>query len=207
MTNIYSRRYKFLLDKIFVAVFIISLSPLLLLILLFQFLVYGRQVFYYQERTGYGGKTFTIVKFRTMKDLFDDQGFQLPDIYRLTKIGKILRFYSLDEIPNMLNVLRGEMSMVGPRPLPVRFYSILQEEQKKRCSVLPGITGLAQVSGRNNLSLSEKIFIDLKYISQITLLKDLKICVQTFQQMFINSPNRELGNQSIDKFTPKLDDN
>ena len=142
-----------------------------------------------------------------MKDLFDDQGFQLPDMYRLTKIGKILRFYSLDEIPNMLNVLRGEMSMVGPRPLPVRFYYILQEEQRKRYSVLPGITGLAQVSGRNNLSLSEKVSIDLKYISQVTLLKDLKICVQTFQQMFTNSPNRELGNQSIDNFTPKLDDN
>lgn len=196
-----------MLDKIFVIVFIISLTPLLLLILLFQVLVYGRQAFYYQERTGYGGKTFTIVKFRTMKDLFDEQGFQLPDVYRLTKIGKILRFFSLDEIPNMLNVLRGEMSIVGPRPLLVQFYYILQEEQRKRYSVLPGITGLAQVSGRNNLSLSEKVSLDLKYISQVTLLNDLKICAQTFQKMFTNSPNSELGNQSIDNFTPKLDDN
>jgi lipopolysaccharide/colanic/teichoic acid biosynthesis glycosyltransferase len=142
-----------------------------------------------------------------MKDLFDEQGFQLPDVYRLTKIGKILRFFSLDEIPNMLNVLRGEMSIVGPRPLLVQFYYVLQEEQRKRYSVLPGITGLAQVSGRNNLSLSEKVSLDLKYISQVTLLNDLKICAQTFQQMFTNSPNSELGNQSIDNFTPKLDDN
>jgi undecaprenyl phosphate N,N'-diacetylbacillosamine 1-phosphate transferase len=140
--------------------------------------------------------------------MFDKQsnsGQQLPDNDRLTTSGKILRFLSLDELPNLINVLKSDMSFVGPRPFPTSYFDFMNNEQKKRYSVRPGITGLAQIMGRNNLSWKMKIYYDLKYIENINLFSDLIISLKTFRYLFSNKKNEALGNQSIDNFIPDFD--
>jgi lipopolysaccharide/colanic/teichoic acid biosynthesis glycosyltransferase len=187
------------------AILLILLAPLMCIIVLLQYLVYGSKIFFYQERSGLNGKPFNLIKFRTMFDKQSNSGQQLPDNDRLTTSGKILRFLSLDELPNLINVLKSDMSFVGPRPFPTSYFDFMNSEQKKRYSVRPGMTGLAQIMGRNNLSWKMKIYYDLKYIENINLFSDLIISLKTFRYLFSNKKNEALGNQSIDNFIPDFD--
>lgn len=140
-----------------------------------------------------------------MIDKSDISGKQLPDMQRLTFSGKILRFLSADELPNIINVLKGDLSFIGPRPFPASYFNLMSNEQKKRYSVRPGITGLAQIKGRNRLSWKEKISYDLKYIENINFFKDISILFVTFRYLFTDKTNLDLGDQSIDDFSPNFD--
>lgn len=187
------------------AILLILLTPFIMIIILLQFSVYGSKILFYQERSGLNGRVFSLIKFRTMIDKSDISGRQLPDKQRLTSSGKILRFLSLDELPNIINVVKGDLSFVGPRPFPTSYFNLMNAEQKKRYSVRPGITGLAQIMGRNNLSWKSKITYDLKYIENITFFEDLIILFRTFRHLFTSKRNEDLGDQSIDDFIPNFD--
>ena len=186
-------------------ILLILLTPFIMIIILLQFSVYGSKILFYQERSGLNGRVFSLIKFRTMIDKSDISGRQLPDKQRLTSSGKILRFLSLDELPNIINVVKGELSFVGPRPFPTSYFNLMNAEQKKRYSVRPGITGLAQIMGRNNLSWKSKITYDLKYIENINFFEDLIILFKTFRHLFASKRNEDLGDQSIDDFIPNFD--
>ena len=186
-------------------ILLILLTPLIIIIILLQFSVYGSKILFYQERSGLNGRVFSLIKFRTMIDKSDISGKQLPDKQRLTSSGKILRFLSLDELPNIINVVKGDLSFVGPRPFPTSYFNLMNAEQKKRYSVRPGITGLAQIMGRNNLSWKSKITYDLKYIENINFFEDLIILFRTFRHLFTSKRNEDLGDQSIDDFIPNFD--
>lgn len=200
--NLYQKYVKNLLDKVVSFYFLFFMSPIIILVSVLQLFIYGKNIFFLQERSGLEGKPFQIIKFRTMKDKYDKDGLLLPDNLRLTKFGKVLRFLSFDEVPNLVNVLKGDMSFVGPRPLPKTYFPLLSTEQQRRYSVRPGITGLAQVNGRNKLLWNEKIFFDLQYTRDVSLLLDLRICLKSFKFLFTLTNNKELGDQSFDNFTP-----
>jgi len=140
----------------------------------------GRPLLFRQDRVGLGGRIFQLKKFRTMRDAVGRDGHPLPDGERLTRIGRLLRASSLDELPQLINVLRGEMSLVGPRPLLVEYLSRYSPEQARRHEVVPGITGLAQVAGRNGLTWPEKFALDVFYVDHRSLALDLKILARTF---------------------------
>ena len=158
---------------------IIVLSPLMLITAIFVRIKLGSPVLFTQERPGKDGKIFKIYKFRTMTDARNENGNLLPDEVRLTSFGKKLRSTSLDELPELFNMLKGDMSIVGPRPLLVRYLDRYNEHQARRHEVRPGFTGLAQVHGRNAISWDEKFDWDVKYVDHITFLEDWKIIFQT----------------------------
>lgn len=157
----------------------IVLSPVMLVTAILVRLKLGSPILFKQERPGKDGKIFQLYKFRTMTDARDENGNLLPDNERLTKFGKTLRSTSLDELPELLNMLKGDMSVVGPRPLLVRYMERYNEHQARRHEVRPGFTGLAQVHGRNAISWEEKFDWDVKYVDHITFLGDWKIIFQT----------------------------
>ena len=154
-------------------------APVLLLLCLAVRINMGSPIFFRQERPGLNGEIFEIIKFRTMRDAYDQDGKPLPDAERLTKLGRLLRATSLDELPELLNVLKGEMSLVGPRPLLVRYLPIYTPEQARRHDVRPGITGLAQVRGRNALDWDSKFAYDIEYVDNQSLWFDLRILFET----------------------------
>lgn len=158
---------------------VIVLSPVMLITALLVRIKLGSPVLFTQERPGKNGKIFKLYKFRTMTDARDEKGNLLPDEIRLTKFGKTLRSTSLDELPELLNMLKGDMSIVGPRPLLVRYLPRYNAHQARRHEVRPGFTGLAQVHGRNAISWEEKFDWDVKYVDHITFLGDWKIIFQT----------------------------
>jgi lipopolysaccharide/colanic/teichoic acid biosynthesis glycosyltransferase len=158
---------------------IIILLPLVLIILILVLFNLGRPVLFCQNRPGKNGKLFRIYKFRTMSDQKDSFGNYLPDTERLTKLGRFLRKSSLDEIPQLFNVLKGDLSFVGPRPLLVEYLMLYNEEQKKRHEVKPGITGWAQVNGRNAITWEEKFKLDVYYVENLSLPLDMKILFKT----------------------------
>ena len=158
---------------------LVILSPIMLIIAILVRFKLGTPVLFKQERPGLNENIFTMYKFRTMTDKKDENGELLPDEERLTKFGKILRSTSLDELPELWNIVKGDMSIVGPRPLAVIYLDYYTEQEHKRHSVRPGLTGLAQVSGRNSLSWEEKFSYDLEYISGISFKTDAKIILQT----------------------------
>lgn len=180
----YKKYIKRLLDFILSLLAIIILSPVLLIIALLVRIKLGTPVIFKQKRPGLNEKIFTLYKFRTMTDKKDEEGNLLPDSERLTKFGKILRSTSLDELPELINILKGDMSIVGPRPQLVRDMIFMTEEQRKRHSVRQGLTGLAQVNGRNNTTWEEKINYDLEYIDNITFINDMKIILKTIRKVF-----------------------
>ena len=139
----------------------------------------GYTVIFKQERPGLNGKIFTLYKFRTMTDARDENGELLPDAVRLTKFGRLLRSTSLDELPELINILKGDMSIIGPRPLLVKYLPLYNDYQKHRHDVRPGLTGYAQVHGRNALSWQQKFDMDIKYVEHITFIGDLKILAET----------------------------
>lgn len=172
-------RSKRLFDLVVSLLLLILLSPILLLIALLIWITQGSPVLFRQQRPGYLGKPFICYKFRTMSDRRDQNGHLLPDEQRLTRLGKFLRSTSLDELPELFNVLRGEMSLVGPRPLLMQYLERYTPEQARRHAVLPGITGWAQVNGRNALSWEEKFRLDVWYVDHWSFWLDLKILALT----------------------------
>jgi lipopolysaccharide/colanic/teichoic acid biosynthesis glycosyltransferase len=179
--------------------------PLILIITFFQIFLYGKNIFYIDKRSGLNSKDFYLIKFRTMKDSFDIKGRRLSDNLRLTFTGKILRYLSLDELPNLLNVLVGHMSIIGPRPLPIRYLDSMSNKQRNRYLVRPGMTGLAQIKGRNKITWSEIMAYDLEYVAQVSLLLDLRILIETPKNLFSKKTNQDLGDQSIDSYKPNFD--
>lgn len=162
-------------DLLLASLALILLSPVMLLVSIFVAVKLGFPILFRQSRPGYRGQIFTIYKFRTMKNAADSQGNALPDDQRLGKFGKFLRASSLDELPELLNVLKGEMSIVGPRPLLIQYLPLYDAEQARRHDVLPGITGWAQVNGRNAISWQEKFSLDVWYVDHWSFWLDLKI--------------------------------
>jgi sugar transferase EpsL len=158
---------------------LLVLTPVLLLAALLVMATMGRPVLFIQQRPGLGGRPFQLIKFRSMSDQCDDNGQLLSDDRRLKKVGHWLRSTSLDELPELINVLRGEMSLVGPRPLLMEYLPLYSAEQSRRHDVRPGITGLAQVSGRNALGWQEKLALDVRYVDQWSMGLDLKILAAT----------------------------
>ncbi|MGP4947494.1 MULTISPECIES: sugar transferase [Bacillus] len=182
--NIYRGLIKRPMDFILSLIAIIALSPVFLIVSLLVKTKLGSPVLFKQKRPGLDENVFMMYKFRTMTDERDENGELLPDNIRLTKFGKFLRSTSLDELPELFNILKGDMSIVGPRPQLVRDMVFMTTEQRKRHSVLPGLTGWAQVNGRNCVTWEEKLSLDLQYINNISFLKDLEIIFITAMKVF-----------------------
>ncbi len=179
----YQTTLKPLLDFFAALAALILLSPLLVIVGVMLFLSNRGTPFFLQERPGKNSKIFKIIKFKTMTDQRDRNGILLPDYRRLTFIGKIVRKTSLDELPQLINVLKGDMSLVGPRPLLPEYLGLYSEEQQKRHDVKPGITGWAQVNGRNALSWEEKFAYDVEYVEKISPALDARIVVNTVEKV------------------------
>ncbi|SCJ34071.1 Putative colanic biosynthesis UDP-glucose lipid carrier transferase [uncultured Clostridium sp.] len=165
-------------------VLLFFLSPLLLIIYILVKLSIKGEAFFLQDRVGKNNRIFKIIKFKTMRDIRDKTGTYLPDYKRITKLGEFLRELSLDELPELINVLKGDMSLVGPRPLLIQYLELYDDDQIRRHEVLPGITGLAQVNGRNNLKWSEKFNYDVWYVDNWSFWLDIKILFKTVYKVF-----------------------
>lgn len=191
--TIYEVLFKRPLDFILSLIAIIILSPVMLIIAILVKTKLGSPILFAQERPGKNEKIFKMYKFRSMTNEKDESGNLLPDEKRLTKFGKFLRSTSLDELPGLFSILIGKMSIVGPRPLLVEYLPLYNETQKKRHLVRPGLTGLAQVNGRNAISWEERFELDVKYVNKITFWQDFKIIIKTFFKVLkrsdINSDN------------------
>lgn len=175
----YQRYIKRVLDFLLALVAIIVLSPIMLIVAILVRTKLGSPVLFKQQRPGKNEKIFNMYKFRTMTDQKDENGNLLPDEVRLTEFGKKLRSTSLDELPELFNIIKGDMSIVGPRPLLVRYLPLYNERQRHRHDVRPGFTGLAQVNGRNSISWEEKFEWDVRYVENITFFGDIKIILKT----------------------------
>ncbi|PWH12191.1 MAG: sugar transferase [Anaerolineae bacterium] len=191
---------KRLFDLFLATLGLVLLSPVLLLIALLVRLYHGSPVLFRQRRPGLKGKPFYIYKFRTMTDARDENGNLLPDSQRLTRLGRFLRASSLDELPELLNVLRGEMSIVGPRPLLMQYLDRYTPEQARRHDVLPGITGWAQVNGRNAISWEEKFRLDVWYVDHWSLWLDLKIILLTLWKVLKREGISQPGHATAEEF-------
>ena len=177
--GLYCKLIKRFMDFFIAALSIIIFSPLLIILAILVRVKLGGPVIFKQERPGLNGKVFKLYKFRTMTDAKDENGNLLDDEYRLTSFGKKLRSTSLDELPELYNILKGDMSIVGPRPLLVKYLPLYNDEQKRRHDVRPGLTGLAQVSGRNAITWTEKFNKDIEYVDNVSLGLDVSIFFKT----------------------------
>lgn len=182
--GIYRKYLKRPFDFILSLIALIILSPILLTIAILVRIKLGSPVIFKQKRPGLNEKIFTLYKFRTMTNKKDKSGELLPDSERLTRFGKILRSTSLDELPELFNILKGDMSIVGPRPLLVQYLPLYNEHQKRRHNVRPGLTGLAQVSGRNAISWEDKFDLDIEYTKRTSFLLDILLILLTIKKVF-----------------------
>lgn len=181
----YKNYIKRIIDLLLAAIGFLIISPVFLLLwLLLAVANKGAGAFFTQPRPGKNERIFRVIKFKTMTDERDSEGNLLPDAERLTKIGKFVRSTSLDEIPQLLNVIKGDMSLIGPRPLLVQYLPLYDEKQKRRHEVRPGITGWAQVNGRNAISWEEKFELDVWYVEHVSFLLDIKILLKTVYNVF-----------------------
>lgn len=179
----YKNYIKRLID-FFAALFgLILLSPIFIIVMVGLFFANDGKPFFFQKRPGLHNRVFEIIKFKTMNDRRDSSGKLLPDAERLTKVGSFVRKTSLDEIPQLINVLKGDMSLIGPRPLLVKYLPYYTEREKLRHTVRPGITGLAQVNGRNNISWDDKLEMDAKYVEELSFTNDIKILLKTIENV------------------------
>lgn len=180
----YKHFFKRVFDFIISLIALICISPLLLIIIVWlHFANKGAGVFFTQERPGKNAKLFKVIKFKTMTDERDAEGNLLPDAQRITKVGKFVRSTSIDELPQLINVLKGDMALIGPRPLLVRYLPLYSPEQARRHEVRPGITGWAQVHGRNAISWTEKFKLDVWYVDHCTLWTDIKVIFITIKKV------------------------
>ncbi|WP_163193868.1 sugar transferase [Clostridium thermarum] len=179
---------------------IIILLPVLIIVGTMVFFNLGKPILFVQERVGKGNKIFKMYKFRTMLEKRDKKGDLLSDEERLTSFGRVLRSTSLDELPELINVLKGDMSLVGPRPLLVEYLPIYNERQRKRHEVLPGITGWAQINGRNSISWANKLELDVWYVEHWSLWLDIKILFKTIYKVFKRAGISQVNNVTVEKF-------
>ena len=184
MNGLYNKYIKRILDILISLTFIVLFSWLYLILTILVRIKLGSPVLFCQERPGYNEKIFKLYKFRTMTDKRDEKGNLLPDSERLTKFGSMLRSTSLDELPEMFNILKGDMSLIGPRPLLVEYLPYYTEEERLRHSVRPGLTGLAQVSGRNYLAWDKRLAKDVEYVNHISFIMDIRIIIKTIMVVF-----------------------
>lgn len=191
------------MDLVFSVCFIIILGPILILIIFFLISFNKGQCFFIQERPGKNERVFKLYKFKTMLDLYDSHGLPLQDKDRITPIGSIMRKTSLDELPQLFNVLLGDMSLIGPRPLLTEYLSLYSIEEKKRHNVKPGITGWAQVNGRNSLTWKEKFKLDLYYVNNYNFWLDTKILGLTLLKVIKRKDINVSKNQTMQKFNGK----
>lgn len=192
---------KRLFDLILAMLGLIILSPVLLTIAILVRVKLGQPVLFRQQRPGYRGVPFFVYKFRTMNEARGSQGNLLPDAERLTKLGRILRAASLDELPEMVNILKGEMSWVGPRPLLMKYLELYTSEQARRHEVLPGITGWAQINGRNTLTWEEKFNLDVWYVDHWSFWLDIKIIWLTLWKVVKREGINQPGQATAEEFT------
>lgn len=185
---------------------LLILSPVILIMALLVRIKLGTPVLFKQARPGLNAKTFSILKFRSMKDAVDNKGNILPDSERLTPFGKKLRATSLDELPGLFNVLKGDMSLVGPRPLLVQYLPLYNAEQARRHNVRPGITGWAQVNGRNAISWDQKFKLDIWYVDNRSFLLDLKILLLTVKKVLVREGISADGHVTIEPFKGSKND-
>lgn len=196
----YKRHIKRIGDIIVALGLLIILSPILLFVIFFLWISQGK-VFFFQNRPGKNEKQFKIVKFKTMNDSKDAEGNLLSDAERLTRVGKFVRKISLDEVPQLINVIRGDMSLIGPRPLLVSYLPLYSEQQKRRHLVKPGITGWAQVNGRNAISWPKKFEYDVYYVDNLSFVLDLKILWLTFLKVIKREGISSGTNVTMEFFT------
>jgi lipopolysaccharide/colanic/teichoic acid biosynthesis glycosyltransferase len=183
---------------------LVVLLPVLVVVSILIRAKLGGPVFFTQLRPGLNGKPFKMIKFRTMRDAVDQNGVVLPDADRMTAFGRTLRSTSLDELPELLNVLKGDMSLVGPRPLLIQYLPLYSSEQNRRHQVRPGITGWAQVNGRNALSWDEKFKLDTWYVDNQSLLLDLKILFLTVKKVLVREGISQENNATMEAFTGSI---
>lgn len=178
----------------------VVLSPVMGVTALLVRMKLGSPVLFTQDRPGKDGKVFKLYKFRTMTDARDEKGVLLPDEIRLTSFGKKLRATSIDELPELFNILRGDMAVVGPRPLLVKYMSLYSSQQLRRHEVRPGLTGLAQVNGRNGISWTERFTYDIDYVDRITFIRDLSILIATIKTVFTHEGINSSTSSTMEDF-------
>jgi sugar transferase EpsL len=192
---------KRVLDVLVASIALVILCPIMILVGLLLSAKLGSPILFRQTRPGLHGKPFEMLKFRTMLDVVDDNGDLMPDELRLTSFGKLLRSNSLDELPELWNVFRGDMSLVGPRPLLMEYLPLYSAEQNRRHELRPGITGWAQVNGRNDISWKEKFRLDIWYVDNRSFWLDVEILLLTVKKVILNEGISPKGNEFMPKFT------
>lgn len=198
----YKRFFKRFLDFWIALIALICLSPLLLVVTVWlHFANKGAGAFFLQERPGKDAKIFKIIKFKTMTDERDSEGNLLPDAQRLTKVGRIVRSTSIDELPQLINVLKGDMALIGPRPLLVKYLPLYSKEQARRHEVRPGITGWAQCHGRNSISWTEKFKLDVWYVDNCSFKTDINIIIETIKKVIVRDGITQEGDATMEAFT------
>ncbi len=191
---------KRIFDILIASILLILMSPIIFLVALLVRCHLGSPIFFRQSRPGLDGTIFQIIKFRTMQDITDQSGEEIADSYRITRLGKFLRASSLDELPELWNVIKGEMSMVGPRPLLTEYLPLYNEQQKRRHELKPGITGLTQIRGRNALEWKDKFDLDVWYVDNQSLWLDIKILLLTVKKVLTQEGITSKGSVSAEKF-------
>ena len=199
--NMYKNFFKRIIDFTIVLIALLIIWPFLLIITIWlHFANKGAGAFFLQERPGKDGKIFKVIKFKTMTDERDADGNLLPDADRLTKVGKFVRSTSIDELPQLINVLKGDMALIGPRPLLVRYLPLYSKEQARRHEVRPGISGWAQCHGRNAISWSEKFKLDVWYVDHCSLMTDIKVILITIKKVFVREGISQEGQATMEFF-------
>ena len=193
----YRNFLKRIFDLVFSCFAFLLLFPVFLILVFILMFINNGKPFYFQKRPGKNEKIFKIIKFKSMTDKKDAKGNLLPDKDRVTKFGDFIRKYSLDEIPQLLNIIKGDMSLIGPRPLRVQYLPFYTDNEKIRHTIKPGVTGLAQVSGRNALNWDQKLLLDIEYVEKMNIMLDLKIFFKTIEKV-LTASNTELGEDIID---------
>lgn len=196
----YKRFIKRPMDFLLSLIAITGLSPILLIVAILVRVNLGSPILFKQKRPGLNERIFVMYKFRTMTDEKDENGELLPDSMRLTRFGKLLRSTSLDELPELINIIKGDMSIIGPRPLLVQYLPLYNRHQKRRHEVRPGLSGLAQISGRNGISWEEKFDLDVEYVNNISFSIDFKILFLTFRKIFIREGINHSSGVTMDDF-------
>ena len=200
----YKNFFKRFLDFWIALIALICLSPILLVVTIWlHFANKGAGAFFYQDRPGKDEKIFKVIKYKTMTDERDSDGNLLPDAQRLTKVGKFVRSTSIDELPQLFNVLKGDMALIGPRPLLVQYLPLYSKEQARRHEVRPGISGWAQCHGRNAISWTEKFKLDVWYVDHVSLMTDLKVIWITIMKVIKRADINEAGHATMEAFNGK----
>ena len=200
----YKKHIKRIIDFTASFLTLILLSPIYIFIMIGLLFANNGKPFFFQKRPGLNGKIFSIIKFKTMNDKKNATGELLPDSERITKLGSFVRKTSLDEIPQLINVIKGEMSLIGPRPLLPEYLSLYSDFQRRRNEVKPGITGWAQVNGRNAISWEKKFELDVWYVDNISFLLDMKILLMTIRKVFVSEGINQVGHVSSEEFKGNL---